>query len=487
MNLLKKFLFLSVSLLTAGKALQADCCGSRGLYVPRSITTDNTYSLALSNFDIYHRYDCPTDRPWVNFYATPFYQESREDCEFGRYFLPNNRSSISVREDGSGDLNSLWFNVIAPTGTSFSSDLSLNPERRLFGAHFYTRFNLQNWVCYNVWFSVAFAAYRLEHCLGLCESNVQNSGTIPGFPNMTRALNNPEWTTGHFANGVQCETGVDDVEFKLGYDHFYCDNYHVGLYLVGTAPTGEGSCSGRVFEPLVGSNHGSFGAGFNADLLAYDFCGHNIVFMTDLKYRYVFSHCENRSFDLRNNGDFSRYLLVANQNSPFVSTPGINVLTTKVDVEPRSTIEFWAALNYAWCSFDVEVGYNLWWRDCENICRPSFCQTDVGVFDLAGQCCSTVPTSASNANITQGARGINVAPSDAAFTPITAGDLSLSSAAQPSALTHKVYGALAYRTEVFCTPVLLGLGGAYEFARDRSCNACWPDHWSVWGKVGLSY
>ena len=116
----KKLFFLLFVILATPLSYSA----SKTFFRPRQVSLDSTFQLALTNYDIYHHNnDC--EDSWVNFYAKPFYQRSHDSCDLARYFLPNNNRCIEVRENGTGDVNSLFFNLISPIGTSFDSTVCL--------------------------------------------------------------------------------------------------------------------------------------------------------------------------------------------------------------------------------------------------------------------------------------------------------------------------------------------------------------------------
>ncbi len=229
----------------------------------------------------------------------------------------------------------------------------------------------------------------------------------------------------------------------------------------------------------MGTTHGAFGAGINADFNLYK-CGQmECSLMLDTKYRYLFSGSERRSFDLSANGDWSRYLLVVKGDSTSLSMPGINLATLSVDVTPRSQIESWFALHYKLCNWHVEAGYNFWWRAAEQIEGNDLFPPDTGIYDLAGAVSGT-PVSASRANITESAIGPNQSPSDAVFTPST--NLNFSSGSQPEAFVNGIYLAMSYSRDHIPCPLLFGVGGGYEFANRHTLS-----QWSLWGKAGLDY
>lgn len=120
--------------------------------------------------------------------------------------------------------------------------------------------------------------------------------------------------------------GLDDIQFKLGFDGLRLEDSHATLYLVGTAPTGKKSYTCPLFHPYVGSKNGSLGLGINLDAVVTDLpddSGFSWEF--DLKYRHTF-------------------------NPQFYYTP-------------RNTLDLWTALNFPilQCS-NLEFGYDFWWQ-----------------------------------------------------------------------------------------------------------------------------
>jgi len=277
------------------------------------------------------------------------------------------------------------------------------------------------------------------------------------------------------------KTGVDDVQLKLGYNWYWDDENHFGLYSLATIPTGKKENITNLFEPIIGSRHASFGVGFSTDFGGWINDNHFLNWMTTCDYRYVFSSNEFRTFDLCPNSQWSRYLEVANAASTTTPLPGVNFLTKEVTVCPNSRLQLWSALHYEFYKWGIEVGYNYWWRNHETI-HDIGCNSDVAIFDIAANP-SANAISASKALICQSATGTNRAPSDTEFTPITAQDFSLISAQHPRASTHTVYSAICYTGEVDNCPGTIGFGGSYEFAR----NSAAFEQWGVWLKLGIGF
>lgn len=465
------------------------CSSSSGCashqFVPRGITEDLVYIDAITFWERHRNRD---DEHKVKsiFTNTFLYQESRKSKQLGSAFLLGNGcNAITVAQNPPADVNSLFLGLFNPT-TPFSSTFSIQPQSKIFGYHFNWYVNLDDWLC-GLWFDLTTAILNTRNSLNCCE--IGNVATqCPGITSVSTALNNPAYQFGAYYCGGTCDnelrrTGIDDVQFRLGYEMSLCsDNNIMGLYLIGTAPAGRKVTAANIFEPLVGTQHGSIGVGFDGEF-DFNICDHNFSLLADFNYRYVLRHNECRTFDLTENGPLSRFLLVAAQTAPAVPLPGINFFTQSVNVTPGSTIQLWLALNYELCDWDFEVGYDLFWRQKEKI-STSCCTTfnpAIGIYNLGciGAGCSTSSTSTIGTFAPY--------PSDATFSALDITALNLNSAAAGRALTNKFYGAVATAGCVCdCLDWETTLGASYEFVtgNDR-CNAL--SYWAIFGKFGLIF
>jgi hypothetical protein len=453
---------------------------SKTIFVPRSLTSDSTLQLALTNYFIYHPRICSDIIPFCVAQVSYFHQQSTNWCNLARSFLPHSKSCAVIAENGQGDVGSLWLDLISPPGTSFRSRISLAPRRTVDGGYFNFFFDFSRWLS-GAWVNIAFAAVRVEHHLHMCESDLAVNGTLESITDAGAALNNPVWRGGKFNSCKLHRSGVDDIQFKLGYNCFFRCDGHIGLYFVATAPTGYRSCANVIFEPLLGSKHGSVGVGFNSDIIVFNCGNHMVNWMADGNYRYVLAAHERRSFDLQGRGDWSRFMQVVTPEARSLSMPGINFFTQRVRVTPRSTIDLWTAYHYAYRTYNIEVGYNLWWRQREKVCLECTLPT-LGIYDMVGDCQGD-PVSAHNATISQSVIGPNKAPSDSVFTPLSQQALNRHSGSADRALTHTLYGALSYNSESWCLPVMIGIIGSYEFTHHRSALR----QWLVMVKGGISF
>lgn len=456
------------------------------MFVPRGASTDLTWIDSLTFYNRTRQY--PNKR--YIYSSTTIYQQSRKNKRFSSSFLLGNGSnSISVQQAAPGApvINSLELGLANAT-TPFASTLTIKPNRKAFTYIGNMYFNFQDWWC-GLWGDFTFGVTNAHHRLDCCEvGNVSN--ICPGIYNIGSALGDrselrySKFYCGNCADGKR-RTGFEDVQLRLGYDYMWCNDNRIGIYLIGTIPAGRKPTAEYIFEPLVGSKHGSIGVGFLGD---YQFdCGcddSSFTLMTDFNYRFVFNHKECRTFDLLPNGPFSRYLLVVDSNALGFPFPAANVTTRNVNIKPRSTIQWWLGLNYEYCDWDFELGYNLFWREKEQIknnnvinCNPF--PTTVGIYNLNG--CGASSVTASSATI------FSPGTADTTFVPLTFASLNLDSGLARRLLTNKVYAAASWTgCACDCFEWMAGFGGSYEFVskHDRCAS---PSSWAVFAKWAVGF
>lgn len=464
-----------------------DTC-SHSFFRPQSLSQNSMLELALHNYDYYHKGYDQNGTAYRNILdlqiTAPFYFISTNRKSTAEYFLPNCNDQISIAQNNTADISSPWLCLInQTTGQEFQSTVELRPRRQVIGGAFklWVDFGAcDNCAWYsNFWASMFVPVVNVRHDLHLKET-VITPGNAPGCPtNAAQAFNNATWNYGKLATEQKTKTGVDDIEFKVGYDFVRNYNNHASGYFAIFAPTGRKSQADYLFEPTFGSGgHTGLGAGFNGEYLFYACDAHKLSLQTDFRYAYFLKGKETRSFDLRN-GEWSRYLLVVelpNVNQPLL--PGTNYLTLPVDVTPGSTVYWWNSLHWNYCCcWDFEAGYSFWWREREKICVDQFDQ-NVGVFDIATACPNK--TTANRAVINVSVLGTL---HDQTATALTAGEINSASGQHPTASSSTVYLA-GSRIINWCDyEGLLGLGVSYEIAHRKSALS----QFGVWLKSSISF
>jgi len=521
----KMILFLVLVAIMMNADIHAVCGGcnisAHTTFVPRSLSENSVLSLALHNYYQSHLPCCDSEcPPWIGFQVTaPFYFKSTNSKKVAGYFLPDCKNCLTVAENNTADISSPWLQLVTPIATPYESTICINPKRTVIGGAFKLYMDFSYWLegdCwYNNWWATVFVPVeQVRHSLHITEIPSAVPGVFDGITNEIEAFNNPAWNYGKWSVKTLKKTGVDNVNIKLGLTFYKNDYDHASFYAQVFAPTGSGTKGEYLFEPVVGGKNVGAGAGFNGDYLAYE-CGPNSLdLMLDVRYAYFFGANQTRSIDLFN-GDLSRYLLVVLPNTTTVNTnqvnplPGINYFTKEVKVKPGSFFEIWAALSFNHCNFHAEIGYDFWYRSGEKVTLPDQ-DLGVGIFDIAAGL-PPCNVTASCATISGAVRGQAGAPaSDTTFVSVknsqainnigTQRDgssccasycsqavqqsyLNLSSAASPAALSSTIYGAVSYDSCLCEYPVMIGVGGQYEFAHRRSSL----NQYGVWLKTAISF
>ena len=438
----KIFLFLALlgffivpNKLQAGERKRSNCspCLSRTTFVTRQPGTDQTLELTLTNYFLYHtQAQC---RPVVFLSATPFYEKSTRECDFGRYFLPDQKRSVIFEE----------------------SRLTLKPERRAFGALLYAQFDLE-FLRPGTWISVNVTPVKVEHNLHVSAGEQAREELSP-----------ENLRYGAFTNCKRTRTRLDDILVKFGFNVWQNDCAHLDFYSVFTFPMGKCRNARYLFEPTVGTVHYSSGFGFNADYILWTKSQSSLTFMADANYRYSIAENERRSFDFCQYGQWSRFLPVGKVGSS-KTQPAINLFSPCVRIEPRSFVEFWTALHYQCCNWALEAGYDLWYRENERIYLENKCKSRKNLViydqtDLFG-----CETSKNTNHVTQ----------------VIAEDLNVCSAAAPQVITHKIFAAASYNYDWNMRPTMLGFGGSYEFSEHHGSRGA-PDKWTIFGKAAIAF
>lgn len=174
-----------------------------------------------------------------------------------------------------------------------------------------------------------------------------------------------------------------DIEFAVGYNVYADENKHLGIAAYFSAPTGNKAEGVYVLEPIFGRN-GHAGAG--GEIIGHwkfyesdDSDKWAQVFM-DGWAMHLFNSKHIRSFDLKNNGAGSKYMLLAKYADLATLAPFQNeiinaVNITTVGVKSTFAVEgnFAVGFDFHWKNWSLQVGYEGWGRSCEKLCLDCAC------------------------------------------------------------------------------------------------------------------
>ena len=498
-----------------------ECCHSHSFFRSRPVITNFSLEQGLTLYEWYHRKTIYDEKPWFLINVDGFYYSSTHKKQLAEYFLPNCKCAITVGQNNTSNISSIWIYVLNPDtnqNTPFSSHVSLAPKRTIFGATIDLRLDFGQYLSthYNNesldgwWGQLYVPILKANHRMNLNETDIENPGAIrpinplqpdSGFtsPNVTEAFQNPAFHFGQISPCTLSMKGFGDVKLSLGYDWYETADSTVAVYGALYIPTSHGSRARHLFEPTIGNGgHVGFALGLLGDATLWMPSENSTVsLLFDAEGSYFISHNEMRSFDLKPNGDWSRYLLLANQNLTNASVQGINILTRDVSVVPRAMVDIWAALHWQCSNFNFELGYDFWWHQQEKVSTKTCNDTldQYGIFDVAVFCAGAGDfTTASTTNPLGTPTTISVGEPnhtngpvhDTTFVHLKVCDLNPSTAECPTAMTSTIYFATSVdlHSRDDETLGMIGLGASYEFANKKRTAL---NQWGIWVKVGVSF
>lgn len=466
-----KLLFLINIQIIINSSVSSNNCT---VFVPRQLSYNPVLENALT-FVKTKELDC-----WQYLFSfKPVYSQSVGN-KFDRYFNIDHKNVMQVREDGSGDIDSLWMQVISSNSTFYSSDLSFNPVRRTVGTMLFFEAKFPH----HLSLSINTALVNSKNNMNICEKNIENEGTVTGNSTITQSLSNNDRKYGKICGG-KCKTNLDDIQIKLLGRVCNTDKYSWDIYGLLGIPTSSGTKSVYLFEPLVGSKHAQLGLGTYYERDLGECYYSNFKFLSELKWRYAFHASERRLFDLKSNGQWSRYMLLVNKANKFNPFFASNALALKSRVTPKNSLDIYLAFNVNHNNCNFELGYDFWFRNAEKVrlkyskkCMPVVF-AGAGVADLLG-IAKLSPQSASTANISQSVEsGNNQMISDLEFVQITTDSLNICSGSAARAISNSLYGCAAYNYKC----MQFGLNLAYE----QGCGTNTPNNIFGWLNFDFSF
>jgi hypothetical protein len=451
------------------------------------------------------------DRFGGNFQLVPFYQQSTSHADTAKYFLINNKSTITLRSGtnagglrsnttGDLDINYLLHNYLAGTQgyTAESANFALDPEQTVYGVRIDYNQNMDK-ILRGLYLNINLPIVHVEN---KTEPTVSNASSTDLKTHLEQYLRGDyvvaeNSTTEHNAQvkldyakigGNQSDTGVADIDIALGYKFFNKEKYHGAIALGLTIPTGNEADGVHMFQPIIGNGkHFGLGADLCIGARMWGDVDHNGKIHIKMKYRYLFENSERRTLGIKNYSWGQYHLLVAAnvlQTNATSLIPAANQTTLNVDVTPGSQFDGIIGFAYNNGGFTLDLGYNAYLRETEHVhLKDTF---ENGKWAIAARNYDTASGVASPhvthdpINVTDDAAAIDGAAATAILTRDT---LDTDAAATPSQFTNALYAGLGYNFKEWDTPLLLGLGGKYEFASKNSVL----EQWDIYAKIGIGF
>lgn len=387
-------------------------CGScHSVYIPRS---------AFSN-TAYFWLPFPSEAPCDEWYGTAElgfeFQRSFRGCELAKCLFGRSTLNFQGSRVGGRSATSL---IADNFGLSQNCDTSVrfNPRIENFNLHFQSRLGMDCWLDglygqLNFTFSHQKRTLFADENCG-CDLSAASTGCNTVFPagymaatavtpaatvkealkgDFTFGNMTTPWKFGRFVFCDQTKNKVAGVSLILGWNFWKNDCGHFGLFFQYTAPTGNRPDARNVFSPVVGNgHHHEVGGGLTShyELWKDDACDRNVTAYLDGYVLTLLKDCQVRSFDFKNRGCLSRYMLLK-ELTPTTTAAGftyagnlINAINfntrsanVKVNVKGDASLRF----IYHDGGFDFALGYNIYGQSKESICNIS-----------AGSPCNAVDT-----------------------------------------------------------------------------------------------
>lgn len=467
-----------------------------------------------------------------HFQAVLFGGASGKSDDLGTYFMPFGSPYAKVSEvllpaaDAGSTLHAEHFNILslraAAAGpgrlvdmrrnqspaaqNTFKSTISLHPREWSVGLGLSYQHLFNKKSNHPLWLSISTPILHVETDVRLREVITNDGGgvaaQIPGvqplFGTMKDALHQDAWLYGKIDNHAHHKTGFGDIEAKLGFIVAQTESIVFDLSLGLIIPTSNKQKNHFMFEPQLGNGQhvGLLGGGTFRVILCEDDAAHwSFSYEAAVAAQYLFENTQKRSFDLINK-PWSRYLEMYASNAQatgaagtgvpaenLISTPGINILTQDMKVEPGFNVTWNNAFVLNCSSWEFEVGYNLHAREAESVKLKHEWVESAAIKAVNGNGHTN-----SKRDITA-STPLNAVGNDTMLAMyhlslIKATDLDLNSAAHPSVVSHTVYGAAGYRWTTCKWPFGVTYGGSYEFPSDGNKSL---SRWTMWLKADISF
>lgn len=434
-----------------------------------------------------------------------FYNESQSKSSLGKTFAANNRNYVTIGKvltypaetavANPTDVNNnyLLHYPADPTNNALASTVFFNPKETSFGGRVDISVGLDKWVK-GLYFKANWVVLNVKHDLGVTytgihagatgtDETIQVSDLLSGNAIIRNTTGTPNISNEQLAlthakiAGSHSETGLANVEQCLGWRFLDEKDYYVSANVAWRVPTGYSPDGEFMWQPRLGSKHWALGAGLDGGVTLWEDEDQTLKLKGEVNYKYLFQETEKRTFSLKNTTTWapetkhilSQYYLLG-ELGKFSLLPAANVLTRDADVTPGSQVDAFALLNYNNGGLTFDLGYNLFWKETESVKMKGTWDNHRYGFPKAA-CALTATNPFTPTNTTE------------SYKEITGSDIDTGVAETPSILSHTVFAGLGYIFNEWENPLMLGLGGSYEFGNDHVA----ADSYTIYGKIGFAF
>lgn len=430
------------------------------------------------------------DRFGGNFQITGFYGQSTDNNNTGKYFGVNNLNEFAIGTEtnvyntsskvATVDGAYLIHDHTASGAEANVATVKLSPRVTHYGvnlAYFQDLSKIVNGLYMQVVLPINHVENDVRFGLtkGVDKGEVKHDNLVKffagGYTTATATHAQAALKFAKIRTGKDSATGVADIDVLLGYKLLKKEKYHLGLNIAISIPTGNEPSGEYLFDAVYGSKHFGLGGGLHAGARVWGDEDHNFKLALNANYRYMFESSEKRTASIKGRNWSQYYGVVASpvaQNQTVA--PLANFTTGDFDVEPGSMVDGVINLAYNKGGFNFGLGYNMYYREAESVSMKNASAFE-GKYIISGRGSTLNGTVGNTVGTNSFGEGVALKVSD------------LEMPATPSQFTHSVFGGMGYAFKNWEYPLMLGLGGKYEFADKNSAL----EGWQGWIKAGISF
>ncbi|MBT4936008.1 hypothetical protein HON15_04530, partial [Candidatus Woesearchaeota archaeon] len=287
-------------------------------------------------------------------------------------------------------------------------------------------------------------------------------------------------------DGSQSKIGFADIEIALGYTLFHEADKKCSGHVQVTIPTSNKPSGEYLFEPVLGNGrHFAVGLGLDGEFEIWKDEDKSLDFIFAAEWKHLFKDSETRTLGitttwrhdttrLDDNGlyissplSYGHYYLAGQVGSSKLF-PLANVLTRDVEVRPGMQIDLLLQMAFNWGNFKFDAGYEFFAKEKEDVSLLSWDDDTYGI-----------------ALTTFNAGTDTFDTAYALFqTLFDESQISTNVTESPAQSSHKVFGSFGYSFVDWKYPMMLGLGGSYEFLPGRNVGL---EGYAFWLKAGIIF
>lgn len=404
-----------------------------------------------------------------NFQVTSFCRRDQNRKEIGQYFGRHESNVISI---GTGVTDFQSSNLVFTPAPTLKGTLELRPHRKIRGLHFSYLHRLKTFskrLFVNVSFPIIHVTRRMD--VRVCDEVKQSIGEekfgiLDYFSGrlFQRDIQAPLQCAKIAFCKSQGKTDFGDIEATLSYQFNKNDRYYLRSSIGVLLPTSNRAKGQYLFDIITGhARHWGFLSSIEAMAILYQAGPTKVTVTHSATLKYCLENNQRRTISFRSDDIDSRrswahYYGFLGEHGKRGVFPGANVLTRDVHVTPGLIFDFIVNYNLFHRDWLCSFGYNFFSRSEEAVRPP--CWED-GKYALAS--INYDPTTPFTIAATP-----NIVSSDNIERGITRKMLDTSVAQSPASISHKIYVMVGHKWNSMPVPVVVSLGGSYEFSQDNA-------------------